>query len=575
MNPKFKHGNKINTIMENEINGVVSKPSEYVLGIDLGTTNSSVAIYGSQGMDVINIPGEGLSMPSVVRFPNRQKGEDLQVGSLAKRYTITRPKEVFSSFKTLMASSEWALDPQVREKYTIEGEELDPTFMAMQVLIKIREAVQLHPIYGAEGTICRAVICVPAQSQSTYVNNVYKAADAAGFGTWDLETGNKLYDDKGRVIGVTILEEPTAAAIAYGLMDNFFGGTKNKTQKLLIYDFGGGTFDVTLLEVASKAGNLMPEFNLINKGGNAKLGGDNLDWVLVDLLALKLSKVTGFNILEGEDSLKTKAVLKAWAEEAKKEISGGAAEYEFEQAMDIQGQSFDFLEKITRTDFLNNIKPLIDSTIETMKEVVTESKIDFDDINRIVLVGGSSKGSWVFDAVKEKMERDPYVAPNVETFVAAGASYYGSDLIDIDAPGGGDINDILPMNYGIELEGGVFGPMLLKCEKFENDKISRTRHFTNANDSGHLSLVGWTNSKLLEVEQAGESISCTRSVQEIDKDGNRPFTWIGEFNVEIPRTPAGTLDIELTMTVYKDKSLELTGSIDGKPISAEEIKWKY
>lgn len=556
----------------NQNNGVVSVPSDYVLGIDLGTTNSSVAVYGPKGMDVINIPEEGLSMPSVVRFPDR-KNEDLQVGGLAKRWIIQKSDEVFSSFKTQMASSEWMLDPQVKEKYNIDGEELDPTFMATQVLIKIREAVQQHPVYGIKGTICKAVICVPAQSQSTYVENVYKAAKDAGFGTWDVETGEKIYDEKGRAKGITILEEPTAAAIAYGLMDNFFGGTKNKTQKLLIYDFGGGTFDVTLLDVKSKVGKSMPKFELINKGGDSKLGGDDLDWSLVDLLAVKLSKVTSDNILSGQDSLKTKAVLKAWAEEAKKEFAGGAAEYEFEKSMSINGQSYDFNETITKADFIATITPLIDRTIATMKQVVEESKTDFDDINRIVLVGGSSKGPWVFDAVKEKMGRDPYVAPNVDTFVAAGASYYGSDIIE----GGDDepIEDKVPMNYGIELDGGTFGPMIIKGEDFVNGVVSCTRHFTNSNDSGQLSLVGWTNPVMMEIVTEGDNLTCEHSIHETDQNGKRLFTWIGEFDVEIPKRPAGTLDIELTMTIYSDKTLQLTGKVDGVSINTENIKWNY
>ena len=559
---------------ENIFNRPEPKPSEYVLGIDLGTTNSSVAVYGPQGMDVINIPEEGLSMPSVVRFPDRKK-EDLQVGRLAKRWIISKPDEVFSSFKTQMASSEWALDPQLKAKYTIDGEELDPTFMATQVLAKIREAVQSHPVYGSKGTICKAVICVPAQCQPTYVENVYQAAKQAGFGTWDVESGEKLYSDEENkhVKGVTILEEPTAAAIAYGLMDGLFGGIKNKSQKLLIYDFGGGTFDVTLLEVKSRSGKTMPEFNLINKGGDSKLGGDDLDWALVDLLAMKLSKFAGFNILEGDDSLKTKAILKIWAEEAKKEYAGGSAEYEFEKSMTINGQSYDFKEIISKSDFLNVVSPFVTRTIDTLKDVLAESKTDIDEINRIVLVGGSSKGPWVFDAVKEKMERDPYVAPNVDTFVAAGASYYGSDIIDIDR-GREIFIDRLPKNYGIELDGGTFGPMLIKGELLENGKISRTRHFTNSNDSGQLSLVGWTNPIQIEIEQEGELLSCERSVNETDKNGNRLFSWIGEFNVEIPRKPAGTLDIELTMSI-EDKILHLSGNVDGTPISSDDIQWNF
>lgn len=290
-------------------------------------------------------------------------------------------------------------------------------------------------------------------------------------------------------------------------------------------------------------------------------------------MAVKLSKVTGDNILSGQDSLKTKAILKAWAEEAKKEFAGGAAEYEFEKSMSINGQSYDFNETITKVDFIAAITPLIDRTIATMKQVVEESKTDFDDINRIVLVGGSSKGPWVFDAVKEKMGRDPYVAPNVDTFVAAGASYYGSDIIE----GGDDepIEDKVPMNYGIELDGGTFGPMIIKGEDFVNGVVSRTRHFTNSNDSGQLSLVGWTNPVMMEIVTEGDNLTCEHSIHETDQNGKRLFTWIGEFDVEIPKRLAGTLDIELTMTVYSDKTLQLTGKVDGVSINTENIKWNY
>lgn len=564
--------------MNNNENGLIPKPSEYVLGIDLGTTNSSVSVYGPQGMDVINIPGEGLSMPSVVRFVDRGK-EELQVGSLAKRYIVSKPDEVFSSFKTQMASSEWMLDPLEKDKYIIDGEELDPTFMATQVLIKIREAVQNHPVYGKAGTICKAVICVPALSQSTYVENVYRAAKDAGFGTWNTETGEKEYDDNGRIKGVTILEEPTAAAIAYGLMDNFFGGGKNKKQKILIYDFGGGTFDVTLLEVISSADKSMPKFNLLNKGGDAKTGGDNIDWALVDLLVVKLNKFAGFDILSDEESLKTKAILKEWAEEAKKEFSNGAAEFEFQKTMVIGDKSFDFSENISKTDFLGVVQPIIDKTIDTLLSVIKESNTDLDDINRTVLVGGSSKGYWVYNTVKDKLGRDPYVAPNVDTFVSAGASYYGANLPDFiggdEDPGDGPISDILPMNYGVELSGGTFGPMLIKGESFKDGKVSRTIHYTNANDSGTLLLVGWTIPVQIDISEENSNYVCERSVHETDSNGNKLFTWIGEFNIEIPQKPAGTLDIELTMTVYQDKTLLLTGLVDGTPINADKIKWNF
>ena len=286
-------------------------------------------------------------------------------------------------------------------------------------------------------------------------------------------------------------------------------------------------------------------------------------------MAVKLSKQTGFDVLSGEDSLKTKAILKEWAEEAKKDFAGGAAEYPFEKRMTINDQSYDFSEIITKKDYLSIIQPFVDRTIDIMKEVLKESHVDIDDVNRIVLVGGSSKGPWVFDTVKDKMGKDPFVAPNVDTFVAAGASYYGSGII-VEPP-----IPTAPMNYGIELEGGSFGPMILKGETFEYGKIVRTRHFTNANNSGQLSLVGWTISKKIEVENEEGAMICEKSVFETDNTGNRLFTCIGEFELEIPCKPAGSLDIELTMTLYSDKVLVLSGNVDGKSLSADKIEWKY
>lgn len=552
---------------KNNQEGPIPRMSDIVLGIDLGTTNSSVAVYGPRGMDVINIPEEGYSIPSVVRFPDRGKA-NIQVGRLAKRYIVLKPDEVFSSFKTFMSSSGWELDSQLKEKYTIAGEELNPTFMAMQVLMKIKEGVQQHPEYGQQGTICRAVICVPAQSQATYVDNVYKAAQAAGFGEWDEETGEKLFDERGRIKGVTILEEPNAAAYAYAATEGFFSGENNKSQKLLIYDFGGGTFDVTLLDVAANR-NQMPTFDFINKGGDSKLGGDDLDWSLVNLLAVKLSKTTGFDVLTCEDSIKTKSVLKEWAEEAKKEIAGGATEAQFECSMTIQEQEYSFNEIIRKEDFLGIIQPFIERTIDATKEVLKESNIDIDDINRIVMVGGSCKGYWVSEAIEKHFNKKPFTAPNVDTFVAAGASYYGANIPEIP------VAQKSFMYYGIELEGGTFSPMILKGEDFVDGKIVRTRHFTNPNDSGQLSLVGWTISKKIETEQEGDAIYCERSVYEADKYGVRVFNCIGEFNLEIPRKPAGCLDIELTMTLYPDKTILLSGNVNGTPISSEQIKWEY
>lgn len=559
----------------NDKGGVLLTPSNYVLGIDLGTTNSSVAIY-SKGMQVLPLEGDRLSLPSVVRFSDRNS-VDVQVGSNAKKYIITKPMEVFSSFKTLMTDSQWTLDSQLKDKYCIKGIQYTPTDMAYVILDKIRETVQMHRVFGQSGTICKAVICVPAQSQPSYIDNVYVAAEKAGFGLKDRETGELLRDKNGHVLGVKILEEPTAASIAYGLKENFFGGKMSNIQHILVYDLGGGTFDVTLLKIESIYGS-STEFDVINKDGVGKLGGDDFDWDLVDLLCLKLSKEAGFDILASENNLAVKTILKDWAENAKIDFSNGDAEVQFNKPLELNGKNISFDIVVRKDDFIAKIKPRIEITIQTVKGVLGEVGMSIGDINRIVLVGGSCKGPWIREAIKEAFDREPYSADNVDTIIAAGASYYGSDLIDVTKPESDfddSINDTLGFNYGFELESGVFSPMLIKGEKFVNGIISHTRKFTNATENGVLCLTGFSNSKKIEVEAGEAGLSSGYSVHAVDHNGNKIFTWIGEYEVQIPLAPVHTLDIELTMTASKDKTLRVTGTVNGEQIATESIEWKY
>lgn len=188
------------------------------LGIDLGTTNSSVSVYYGGQMQVLKMHGE-YSLPSVVRFPDR-KLNGVQVGQKAKKYIVLKPNEVFSSVKSQMRNDDWRDIPEIREKYTLEGEQITPTDIATKILSELKSEAQSWE--SCDGNFERVVICVPANTTSIYKQNVKDAAVAAGFGQTDETTGDLLRDNNGEVLGITLLEEPTAASLAYGVNKGFF-----------------------------------------------------------------------------------------------------------------------------------------------------------------------------------------------------------------------------------------------------------------------------------------------------------------------------------------------------------------
>ena len=232
---------------------MIVRKSRKILGIDLGTTNSSVSIYEKGSLPVIPIDGAGnLSMPSVVRFVGR-KLDEVKVGSIAKRHIILKPNEVFSSTKSLMKSEDWKDDPFMRDKFNIETEQLSPVDIAAKILEELRD--KAHNSSYCDGNFERVVICVPANSGAIYKQHVLEAAELAGFGETN-DNGDLIRTDNGRASGIYLLEEPTAAALSYGLKMGFFDPEKKKEQNILVYDFGGGTFDVTILNIVSKVGAL-------------------------------------------------------------------------------------------------------------------------------------------------------------------------------------------------------------------------------------------------------------------------------------------------------------------------------
>jgi len=240
--------------------GITIKTSPYVLGIDLGTSNSSASVYIKGMPAVFPIDGDR-SLPSVVYFKKKNKEARL-VGKSAKKQIIIHPDATFSSIKRLMKNDEWKNDPKTYEKFKLSDDannevEITPTEIAAEILKELLEKVRLQTTIDLKGQVKSAVICVPANTTDEYRQNVYKAAELAGLGIKD-DNGNVLIEESGVPKGVMLLEEPTAAAYGYAHDIGIFGDEKE--QIIMVYDLGGGTFDVTILHVDSTKDDKRPKF---------------------------------------------------------------------------------------------------------------------------------------------------------------------------------------------------------------------------------------------------------------------------------------------------------------------------
>lgn len=583
-----------------------------ILGIDLGTTNSCVSIYTEhevcdsepiKEMRVLHLEANKDTLPSVVRFVDR-KLDNVVVGTPAKRMMIIKPNEVFASVKSLMRDDKWKDDKTLVDKFTIEGQEITPTDISSIILKEMLRLVKENNEID-EQAIDGYVICVPANS-TVYKQNIYEAAIKAGLCKFD-ENHEVLRDKNGIPLGVYLLDEPTAAAIAYAQDKGFFAEGKKSESTLLVYDFGGGTFDVTILKVVPaegtdsielKAGN-MPVFSVLSTKGIADLGGDSIDYVLMEIVAQQFYEQYNIDLLnprkenQGNSPAKVKqaqSVLKEMAEEKKIEFSLGADAVQFEHNCLIEDLDNEIPCKldivVTRDMFLEAIKPLIDRSLDCAEDAIKSANITSDDINRIILVGGSSKAPWIREAISQRFN-DPYNPKNQDTIVAMGAARYGailSEKIELSDGSGDDnvmvddskpippiIQQITTHHYGIEMQGGYFSPMVEKGLKFDADNpcYSYTALYSNPNDSGKLKITVWSTQEELEiVNQNGVKIS-TSNVRAV-KEGRQLFAYVGEYEVNIPREPKGTIQVELTLTVTSENTIIVKARVgDDDPQLAE------
>ncbi len=376
--------------------GLVEKISPYVLGIDLGTSTSIASVYRRGKPEVIDVFGQRVT-PSVVTY---QEAGDPMVGLQAKRRALIDPDRTVVSIKRHMGDSEYNRE--------INDQPVKPHEVSALILEYLKNGAQEKE--DLNGTIRHAIITIPAN-----FNNNQREATL----------------DAGKLAGLEVLrliEEPVAAAIAYG-----FGYERDQT--ILVYDLGGGTFDVCILKVdASSDENA--SFSVLGKAGVPQLGGDDLDHALMKMLVANLVEQGGPDILDtqkdqgiSKKKMRTAVqILKEKAEEAKIELS--EADTTFIDApnliKDENGKEYHLSAEITREQFEQAIRPLIEQSGECIKQALGEAKLEADDVDRIILVGGSTRVPCIRMLVTEMFQKEPYGDIDAATAVAQGAAIVGA-----------------------------------------------------------------------------------------------------------------------------------------------------
>ena len=469
-----------------------------VIGIDLGTTNSCVSVFERGESKVIpNKEGKNTT-PSVVAFTD--KGEIL-VGDVAKRQAVTNPEKTIYSIKRimgLMSNEKNAEEAKARLPYhvvdrngacavEIAGKVYTPQEISAKILIKLKEDAEA---YLGE-SVTDAVITVPA-----YFN----------------DSQRKATKEAGTIAGLNVLRiinEPTAAALAYGL-------DKKEAEKILVYDLGGGTFDVTVLETGD---NIV---EVLATGGNAFLGGDDFDNKIIDWLVSEFKNETGIDLKGDIMALQR---LKEAAENAKKELSS-AQETEINLPFitaDATGPKH-LVKKLTRAKFEGMIDSLVGETITKINEVIKDAGLSKSDIKEVVMVGGSTRVPLVQEEVKKAFGKELNKSVNPDEVVAIGAAIQGAVIK-------GDVKDVLlldvtPLSLGIETLGGVMTKII---EKGTTIPTKKSQVFSTAEDN-----------------QSAVTIMVLQGEREFARDNKS----LGNFNLEgIPAAPRGVPQIEVEFDI--------------------------